>query len=171
MRVLYTKITPKMGLPEPLSPIQPAQVDEAAALWCAGWHVGHENIVPKALVQFRNEGQFRARILNSLSDCLVVCAEGKVVAFVRLKGAELDQFYVAPDRIGAGFAAHLMAAAEQELRNRGQRDVFLIAAAGNDRAIRFYEKMGWRNKGARVEGVETEVGPFQMGVVRFEKTL
>lgn len=160
-----------MGPPEPLSPIQPHQVDATAVLWCAGWRLGHAEIVPKALLQFRNEAQFRDRILASLPDCFVLADQDAIAGFVRLKGAELDQFYIAPDRVGGGFAARLMAAAEDLLRARGQSEVHLIAAHGNDRAIRFYEKMGWRNCGSRIEGVETEVGPFEMTVVRFEKRL
>lgn len=172
MRGWSTKVLPKMTQPtDPLRPVEQDEVDALAALWCQGWRIGHETIVPKDLLAFRTQTHFRDRISESMSDCFVIGPRGRIDGFVRLKEAELDQVYVDPSQIGQGTAARLMKAAEDLLRDRGFKDVFLIASVGNDRAIRFYEKMGWRNAGQRREGVETSDGPFLMDVIRFEKTL
>lgn len=154
-----------------LRPIAPDETQAVAAMWCAGWRIGHADIVPAGLVKFRNVAQFHDRILDSLDDCFVSGPADQITGFIRLKDNELDQFYVAPDQIGTGTAQALMIAAEQMLRTRGVTHAFLFASVGNDRAVRFYEKCGWRNMGARTEGVETEVGPFEMDVYRLEKTL
>ena len=108
-----------------LRPIAPGDTQAVAALWCAGWRIGHADIVPEGLFKFRNEAQFHDRIMDSLDDCFVSGADGQITGFIRLKGDELDQFYVAPDQIGKGTAQALMAAAEQMLRSRGVARAFL----------------------------------------------
>lgn len=151
--------------------IERHETNAVATLWHIGWRVGHLEIVPKDLIGFRDEASFRDRILESMSDCFLLIDEGQILGFVRLKGNELDQFYVAPDKIGQGVAKKLMSAAENKLRERGVSKASLFATVGNDRAIRFYEKHGWTNAGQETVGVETAAGPFEMDEVKFEKNL
>jgi len=154
--------------------LRPALHDDCAALarlWHIGWHVGHDGIVPEALVKYRDELSFAARIEASLSTFFVAEADDVLAGFVRLKGDELDQFYVAADFIGRGVAAALMTAAEELLMRNGTTDAHLIVAPENDRAIRFYEKQGWMNAGVVTAPVDTSDGPFDMRVVKMTKTL
>ena len=48
---------------------------------------------------------------------------------------------------GVGVAAQLLAAAESELRSRNCRRITLDTTAPLERAIRFYEKHGYRRSG------------------------
>lgn len=151
-----------------LRPVQAGEIDPITDLWHRGWIAGHEGIVPEGLLAFRNRADFRDRIAGSLGNCFTT---DQLDVFVRLKGDELDQFYVHPDRIGSGLGARLMRASEALMAARGTTRAYLIASVGNDRAIGFYTRMGWDEIGTRIEAVETRDGPFEMAVVRFEKSL
>ena len=142
-----------------------------ARLWHAGWHLGHNGIVPETLVKYRDENSFAARIAAALSTFYVAEIDGDLAGFVRLKDSELDQFYVAEDHIGRGVASALMDAAERMLVHNGTTHAHLIAATENHRAIRFYEKHGWKNTGTIMAPVDTFDGPFEMNVVRMTKSL
>lgn len=61
--------------------------------------------------------------------------------------AEIRRFYVDRSRIGGGLAQRLMAASRDELARRGVRTVWLAVWERNPRAIRFYEKCGFRPVG------------------------
>jgi ribosomal protein S18 acetylase RimI-like enzyme len=54
---------------------------------------------------------------------------------------------VLPDALGSGIAAQLLAAAEEELRSAGCEVVTLDTTAPLQRAIRFYERNGYRATG------------------------
>lgn len=151
-----------------------AVTDDAAALatmWHDGWVRAHTGIVPDALLPHRTPATFRARVDRDLRSFHIAETEGRMSGFVRIVGAELDQFYVAPDLVGRGVAAPLMALAEDALRDSGVRRAHLIASVGNTRAIRFYERQGWMHCGVQEADVSTLDGPFRLQVVRFEKAL
>ena len=60
---------------------------------------------------------------------------------------ELFRFYVDKAWHGKGIAVPLMDAAYEEARRRGGRTICLSVWEKNPRAIRFYEKMGYRTAG------------------------
>lgn len=154
-----------------LRPATSADVGALTRLWHDGWQVGHATIAPAALIRYRDRNSFCVRITNALDSFFVAERDGGLAGFVRIVGSELDQFYVAPALIGQGVAADLMTAAEGLMHRRGTYRAFLIAAEGNDRAIRFYGKHRWQNCGRQEAFVTTLDGPFRMWVVRFEKAL
>lgn len=61
---------------------------------------------------------------------------------------ELAGFYVRPDAWGRGVGSALIASVERELRAEGWQSAYLWVLHGNERAIRFYERRGWRADGA-----------------------
>lgn len=72
---------------------------------------------------------------------------------------------VAPEERGTGVAQVLMGDAEREALRRGYGRMHLTVATDNARAVRFYEKLGWRKvpggdgwTGAMVKDVEARVG-------------
>jgi ribosomal protein S18 acetylase RimI-like enzyme len=58
--------------------------------------------------------------------------------------AELISLAVAPDARGQGLGTALMDAVDAELERRGVHDLEVAVMAGNDRALRFYERRGLR---------------------------
>jgi ribosomal protein S18 acetylase RimI-like enzyme len=62
---------------------------------------------------------------------------------------ELFRFYVDKDWHGKGVAAPMMDACYEEARARGGRTICLSVWEHNPRAIRFYEKIGYRKAGTQ----------------------
>ncbi|MGH3429128.1 MAG: GNAT family N-acetyltransferase, partial [Terriglobales bacterium] len=62
---------------------------------------------------------------------------------------ELLSMWVDPDWRGAGVAAELVVAVQDWAKNNGANLLKLCVADGNDRARRFYEKLGFTPTGAR----------------------
>ena len=87
------------------------------------------------------------------------------------KENELHQLFVSPAGRGTGVAALLEADAVRKIAAQGAGVAWLACAIGNDRAARFYEKMGWRRVGTFVSQLETQKGIFPLEVWRYEKTL
>ena len=149
--------------------IEQRDIDPAAALWHAGWHEAHAEIVPKELVKLRTQSNFRSRLLNSGKPTWV--AGDKPIGLFMLDGNELEQFYVGATARGTGLAGSMMNEAESQLRAAGHTRAWLDCAIGNRRAARFYEKCGWTNAGKKVSHVDTSEGDFELEIWRFEKTL
>lgn len=154
-----------------LRTVEPDDFEPLALLWNAGWQVGHAAIAPPGLSAHRDLPSFRARIARAPESFWVAVLDGQTAGFIRIVGAELDQFYVAPAKIGQGIARPLMRLAEGRLRDAGVARAHLIASVGNDRAIRFYEREGWENCGEQMADVTTMEGTFPVPVMRLEKTL
>lgn len=73
-----------------------------------------------------------------------------VAAAISIKpSAELSKCYVHPDQHGTGIAVALMDATLQAAAEAGARGVWLGVNSGNARAIRFYNKCGFRQAGTR----------------------
>ncbi|MGZ3775841.1 MAG: GNAT family N-acetyltransferase [Pseudobdellovibrionaceae bacterium] len=61
----------------------------------------------------------------------------------------VNLYYLAPEHRGQGFSAHLDAFAMKYMMNQGCKIVRLSVSPTNKRAVRFYEKQGWRDVGPR----------------------
>jgi GNAT superfamily N-acetyltransferase len=62
---------------------------------------------------------------------------------------QIQRFYVDRPWLGTGVARALMVACEDEARRRGGRTLWLGVWERNARAIRFYEKAGFKDVGAQ----------------------
>jgi GNAT superfamily N-acetyltransferase len=88
-------------------------------------------------------GSYRWYVANvMLKECAVTIAEDDagIVAFLALRGEEVQQFYTRPDRIGRGAGTQLIEAA----KNSGVAALELWCFQANTRARRFYEARGFR---------------------------
>lgn len=61
----------------------------------------------------------------------------------------ISHFYVTPEWRGTGVAAEMEDYASRHFRRRGFRSARLSVIASNTRAMRFYQKQGWRDLGPR----------------------
>lgn len=148
-----------------------ADCDTVAALWHAGWHEAHANIVPEALVQLRTPESFRTRVSELIATTRVADDAEGVCGFVMTRKNELYQLYVTGRARGTGTARALLSDAEARLAVSGINTAWLACAIGNCRAERFYEKSGWSSKGRETVDLDLVDGLFPLEIHRFEKAL
>ncbi|WP_421859043.1 GNAT family N-acetyltransferase [Oricola sp.] len=148
-----------------------SELPEIVRLWHAGWMEAHAAITPLALTRLRTPDDFARRGNRHFDAMRVTGPKGSPDGLCIINGDELDQLYVAPQARGAGTAAALVRDAEARLRDNGISGARLLCAIGNDRAARFYEKMGWRHAGTVVAELETDEGPFELETWLYEKDL
>lgn len=147
------------------------QVGQICAIWNAGWHEAHADIVPTSLRDLRTPKSFRDRARDNLGGTRVAIKESVVVGFCMTKQDELYQLYLSPQARGSGTAQALVSDAESRIRANGYDKAWLACAVGNDRAAHFYGKSGWINAGLQTVELDTSAGVFPLDVWRFEKDL
>lgn len=120
-----------------------SDADAAIELWRRTWqhHYAHLNFTERL-------DWWRARWLNELAPVarIVVAESGKaLIGFVTVdpKTMYLDQIVVAPEVWGGGVASMLL----DEAKKISPRGLDLLVNKDNARAIRFYEKNGFRYDG------------------------
>ena len=148
-----------------------SEIAALAQLWYSGWQDGHAAVLPAKLSRLRTRESFAERLPAMLAQTRVVGDLGAPLGFCTIKHDELDQLFVAAEGRGKGIAAALVADAERRLAAHGVKTAWLACAIGNDRAARFYEKCGWVLAGTVVNRLETDEGPFDLAVWRYEKQL
>ena len=151
-----------------IEPARQEDVSAIAALWHAGWHDAHAEVVSADLVATRVPEEFTNRARAHLARTFVARNGEGIAGFFMLDGSEVYQFYVDALLRGSGAAAALMSEAERHLKGKLAR---LDCTVGNDRAARFYEKAGWQRGAQQSVEVETAQGPMAVTVWRFTKDL
>ena len=152
-------------------PADPSEIPELAKVWYDAWQDAHRSTLPEQLIRVRTLESFRDRLARDLSPTRVIGPVGAPVGLCTIKGDELYQLFVAAAARGTGAARALLEDGERRLAANGVKNAWLSCAIGNDRAARFYEKMGWKRAGNMVADLETTEGPFRLESWRFEKVL
>jgi len=152
-------------------PAEPTEIDALAILWSDGWHEAHASLVPPQLTVLRTLHSFRDRLEAELASVRVIGPIAFPHGLCMVREAELFQLFVSTTARGTGVASALLADAEQRLSSQGVSTAWLACAIGNDRAVAFYEKHGWRRVGTMVNAAETSEGAFLLEVWRYEKPL
>ncbi|NNE86859.1 MAG: GNAT family N-acetyltransferase [Silicimonas sp.] len=154
-----------------ISDLSDATLEATAALWHTGWHEAHAAITPVALTRLRTHDDFRRRLRQADFPVRLALKGDEVLGFVAVIDAQLYQIFVAKAAQGRGVAKALMNEALTLIRDSGAQTAWLSCAVKNHRASAFYEKTGWHNVGENVVSVDTSDGPFDLNVLRFERTL
>jgi GNAT superfamily N-acetyltransferase len=154
-----------------IEPATKADILRIAEIWHSGWQDGHAGLVPQALADLRTMNSFLERSESHLGKTEVARSGLAVLGFTMVQEDELYQMYVSPEARGTGVAGDLMASAECRILAGGYQTAWLACAVGNARAMRFYEKTGWKNTGEQPVEVETSEGAFSLNVIRYEKSL
>ena len=79
--------------------------------------------------------------------CAMLRRDHSPAEVVAVRPVEIERFYVDPDWHGRGLAAPLMAATLEAARQKNHDVAWLAVWERNARAIRFYEKQGFRIAG------------------------
>ena len=146
-----------------------AEMPALARLWRDAWREAHEAYVPAELTAIRTLESFEER-LRRFGDALRVAGPSDApLGLCVVKSDELNQLFTAPAARGQGVAQALIADGEVRIAAAGHKMAWLDVVKENDRAIRFYEKCGWRKRGIEVTPLETLDQPFSLEVLIMEK--
>ena len=151
--------------------IRRGRAEDAAPLARFGARVFHESFAadndPADMMAYMAAAYSPEQQGRELADpentYLVAESEGAIIGYVLIRrgdelpecvtirpSAEIARFYVDKAWHGEGIARRLMAAAMDDMRARGAHGVWLGVWEHNVRAVRFYEKHGFRDIGSHV---------------------
>jgi ribosomal protein S18 acetylase RimI-like enzyme len=140
--------------------IRLAKFDDArtiAEVHVKSWQTAYRGLLPEEFLQSlsvdRREQQWKASIENPEQVVLVYELEEIIIAFCsfaptrdddldKSKVAELGTIYALESVWSQGIGQQLWNKAVTQMRERGFSEVMLWVLKGNDRAIKFYERMG-----------------------------
>ena len=162
--------------------IQPATLEDCHAIAEAhveSWQHAYKQILPASylasLSVTEREAMWRRAVEQWPSQLLVARIAGQIVGFVSF-GASRDEgaspecaevwaIYVLPAFWSAGIGRQLWLAARQRILEAGYKSISLWVIAGNERAIRFYERAGFS---AEIESrKQFELGGASLEEVRY----
>jgi putative acetyltransferase len=126
-----------------LRPYMPADEDAAIELWRRTWAQHYPHIDFNARVNWWRE-RWRQELLP-VAHVMLAEMDGVLAGFVTVdpKTMYLDQIVVAPEFWGSDVARALV----DEAKRRSPRGLDLLVNKDNARAIRFYEKNGFKYTG------------------------
>lgn len=180
-----------LSLPAPFAsatssaPVRPAEPRDAAAIAAVkreSWRAAYPGVVGPALLDHLDIAppisQWAHAIRWPVSRrhrTLVAGEPGQVlgVAVTRPSAdddgvGQVDLVYLHPAAWGLGLGRALFAGANDELRRAGFRQAILWVIDGNERAMRFYERAGWRDDGGRLaQEITTHSGSVTLHERRF----
>jgi GNAT superfamily N-acetyltransferase len=140
-----------------------------AAVHVASWQAAYRGLLPHGYLDTLSVADRRQRWTRILADpdpridTLVAIRAGRVAGFAGVGprrrekpgygDGELYAIYLQPDCWGHGIGFHLHRAALDRLCELGFTTATVWVLGGNQRAVRFYRRNGWRDNG--VTGVHT----------------
>ena len=140
--------------------LRPDDLDVLLEVQRAGAVAGLGHIFPQDTNPFPSE-QIRARWAEELDDpavdCFAVLLEGDLAGFAATRGAELLHFGTALESWGTGLADRAHTELIEHLRLLGHPRAWLRVFDENYRAVRFYERRGWR---ATLQTTRTSFAPY-----------
>ncbi len=155
----------------PIRPAVKADLPALADLWHQGWTEAHAAHVPADLTAQRTRDSFAIRLQDILPDTSTLGEIGKPLGFCAIKGNEIYQMYVDPNARGTGAASRLMADGLARISAVGYNEARLDVIPQNPRAIAFYEKTGWQQRGLETVLLDTLGAPFPLDCLTMFKQL
>ena len=148
-----------------------ADARQIAGIHVRGWQIAYVDHMPegflKGLRVEDRERDWRSWLSLDHFHALVSEEEGEVVGYLsyslRNDPVELTGLYIDPDRKRQGIGSRLMRQFEEETKNQKRR---LWVLSGNDSAIAFYRKFGYKESG---ETKESEIEGMKVREIRMEK--
>lgn len=134
-----------------------SDVNKIASVHMRAWAVAYTHFLPASVIENLSVAEYRAKWRRILADRsaqnLVAEIDGDIVGLISYAPSgdddvadgtqEISVLYVAPDYWSKGVGRCLWSAARESLQQHGSGLVMLWVLVGNQRAIRFYEKIGF----------------------------
>jgi GNAT superfamily N-acetyltransferase len=160
-----------------IRPATERDIEAIVAIWHAGWHDGHGSIVPAAYRRQRSRESFAARAPALIPHATVANTEDgfaltdTACGFFSVRENIVTNLFVAASHRGTDVAALLIKEAERQIAQAGNVFARLDCRQGNDRARRFYEKMGWHVAEKVLQQDEIDGVPVKLPFWIMEKPL
>ncbi|MAG95190.1 MAG: GNAT family N-acetyltransferase [Alphaproteobacteria bacterium] len=126
----------------------PSDRTAIAAVHTASWQTAYRGTLPDEYLDNKAGDEIRrswSGIEFSSEDVVLVAEDEQVVGFIAVwckPDPFIDNLHVFPEQMSKGIGRKLMRAAAQELERLGHSTAYLWVFASNERAIRFYERLG-----------------------------
>jgi GNAT superfamily N-acetyltransferase len=142
----------------PIRPAEPADALAVARVHVRSWQAAYRGLIADVYLDgLRSEERAAhydfSHVDSAKPHTQVAIQDGRIVGFATTLPArdadcagagELAALYVDPENWGQGVGAALMGAARDHLAGAGFERAVLWVLDGNERAIRFYARDGWR---------------------------
>lgn len=169
-------------MPLTIRPAEPGDIEAIAAVGRASFvHAFEYLFTPEVLERYLQATYSPEKIAASLKHAenryyVAETADG-VVGFLKLKADnahpevggnhpwQVQKLYVDPAHVGQGIGGQLMVVGEGVMRQAGTDVAWLVVHEDNKGAMRFYERLGYRNVGEDTHDFEDLRMPFRI----FEK--
>lgn len=148
-----------------------SDIFQVAALYHAVWHETQAPFMPLAESAHRSMEFFVNRMEALLQSTLVAEHNGQLAAFSAWRGHLFGQLFVTMAHRGTHIASSLLTASEVEMAKEGTAEAELHCVIGNERARRFYERMGWFQRGKIMVQAAREHSQVHVPFWRMTKTL
>lgn len=131
--------------------------EQMAHIKVDGWRTAYDKIVASKYLNELNYEEQTERYIRSFEDykdLVLVAVEGNEVLgyscfdikkFYEKYDSELVSLYIKPDHKGKGIGSALFKETVKELLSRDRKNMIVWCFAENEKAIRFYEKLGGKN--------------------------
>lgn len=147
----------------------PQDIAPLAVVWHDAWHHAHDEFVPAELKALRTLQEFTDRLNNPDHQFITAGPFGAPLGLCLVKKDELSQIFISAKAQGTGLADKLLNEGERQITAAGFKRGWLDCVKENTRALRFYERSGWRVSGTNMAQLETSKGPFPIETFILEK--
>ncbi|MPL99622.1 Mycothiol acetyltransferase [bioreactor metagenome] len=135
------------------------EADEISRIYAASWKYAYRGMVPQAYLYELSELRWSPFLAENPSNSFVLLERGEYIGTSSISPArdekmagwgEIISLYLLPEYFGKGYGKVLFQNSVQELNRRGFARIYLWTLEDNQRAIRFYEKLGFTNDGGTI---------------------
>ena len=153
----------------------PSDEDEICRLYIESWKAGYRGLLPQKFLDELSGDRWKGREFLRDEGSFVITESGKILGHVHIRPAEdskmqgwgeVHTMYVLPGFWGKGYGSELFRYALNRLKEQGFSRVYLWVLQGNERAMGFYAKHGFRETS---DTLECEVGGALVTDIRFIK--
>ena len=131
-----------------IRPATQSDLKEIAAIHAASWKDAYSDVFPAEFLVGQIDRQFSnywGEISIKTEDLVLVAKKDSPVGFIAVwcrPTPFIDNLHVRPSQRSKKIGSALMKAAARELIDRGHRTGYLWVFENNEKAIRFYERLG-----------------------------
>ena len=136
---------------------------QASYIYAMSWKIGYKGIIPQSYLDALPLERWADKLGNtgyeSFRADYMLYDNGKFVATSSICKARNEQYegwgevmsiYVLPEEFRKGYGGALFSYVTNQLKENGYSNIYLWVLEENQRARKFYEKMGFRANGDRI---------------------